>query len=431
MTYNDSTNDPNIQYTPTKRTVLAGATMMGWSNSTDGGNTWTYGGKVATNQDWVILWGDPAITTVFNNQNYVFISNLAVPKSKYPNGGVVSEGGNNGFYAAIGGACIARSTNGGKAFALYQCVNDQFHFYDGGSMAASPDGEVFAGFVDATDDEIHVWRSPSVSGSFSKLPEPFPTGWAMASHPRLRYDFATSSLYVAAIRSGGGSAGNLYLNRYRNGGWGTPVAASNPVLIYPTIQLSDRLLRTGPQFAFDVGAASQNGNDRIRFLYTRKDSRTGRLYIAGSRCADDLSRCWDTPGWATGADSDVWHNGDTFSPNVRAFPGFFGIEPAWRANYMTRDDAPSGNVVRLRQGNLVVLPNGSRIFVSFPLTDSQVVCSDNRGYWGDYDDLQLSGFTESASAKFLRAYSSSFNGCTERTTYTAKEVHAGAAVSPE
>jgi hypothetical protein len=203
------------------------------------------------------------------------------------------------------------------------------------------------------------------------------------------------------------------------------------VLIYPTLQLSDRLLRTGPQFAFDVGAASQNGNDRIRFLYTRKDSRTGRLYIAGSRCADDLSGCWDAPGWATGADADVWHKGDTFSPNLRAFPGFFGIEPVWRANYMTRDDAPSGNVVRLRQGNLVVLPNGSRIFVSFELTDSQVVCSDTRGYWGDYDDLQLSGFTQSLSAKFLRAYSNSSQGCTERTTYTAKEVHAGAAVSPE
>jgi hypothetical protein len=185
--------------------------MMGWSNSTDGGNTWTYGGNVATNPDWVILWGDPAITTVFNNQNYVFISNLAVPQSKYPNGGVVSQGGANGFYSALGGACIARSTNGGMTFALYQCVNDQFHFYDGGSMAASPDGEVFAGFVDATDDEIHVWRSPSVNGSFSKLPEPFPTNWTMASHPRLRYDSATSSLYVTAI-AGGGSAGNLYLN---------------------------------------------------------------------------------------------------------------------------------------------------------------------------------------------------------------------------
>jgi hypothetical protein len=430
VTYNDGTQSPYIQYTPTKRTVLAGASMMGWSNSTDGGNTWTYGGKVATNADWVILWGDPAITTVFNNQNYVFLSNLAVHKSKYPDGGVISEGGGNGFYAAISGACIARSTNGGKTFALYQCVDDQHHFYDGGSMAASADGEVFAGFVDATDDQIDVWRSPSVSGNFSKLPQPFPAGWVMASHPRLRYDGVTNALYVAAIRAGG-STGNLYLNRYKSGAWGTPVAASDPVLIYPTINLSDRTLRTGPQFAFDVGTASQNGNDRIRFLYTRRDSKTSRLYVAGSRCADDLSGCWDATGWATGADSDVWHKGDTFSPNVRAFPGFIGIEPQWRANYMTRDDAPNGNKVRLRHGNLFVLPNGSRIFISFELTDAQVVCSDNRGYWGDYDDLQFAGLTESASAKFLRAYTNSFNGCTDRTTYTAKEVHTGAAVSPE
>lgn len=430
VTYNDGTQDPNIQYTTTKRTVLAGASMMGWSNSTDGGNTWTYGGKVATNQDWVILWGDPAITTVFNAQNYVFLSNLAVPKSKYPSGGVISEGGSNGFYSAIGGACIARSENGGKTFALYQCVNDQFHFYDGGSMASSPEGEVFAGFMDVGDDEIDVWRSPSVNGNFSLLPGPFPADWGMGSHPRLRYDSATSSLYVAAIR-GAGSSGNVYLNRYRNGAWGTPVAASNSVLIYPTLQLSDRLLRTGPQFSFDVGTASQNGNDRIRLLYTRRDPKTDRLYVAGSLCAEDLSNCWDAPGWATGADSDVWHQGDTFSPNVRAFPGFLGIEPVWRANYMTRDDAPSGNLVRLRQGNLVVLPIGSRIFLTFDLTDSQVVCSDTRGYWGDYDDLQLTGFTELSAAKFLRAYSNSFSGCTERTTYTEKDLHTGAAVSPE
>lgn len=429
VTYNDGTKDPKIQYTPTKRTVLAGASLMGSSYSTNDGSSWTYAGKVQPNAEWPILWGDPAITTVFNDQRYVFLSNLAVPQAKYPTGGVVSEGGYNGFYSAIGGACIARSTNAGQSFAVYQCVSNANHFYDGGSMAASNEGVVYASFVDVTESQIDVWRAPNVNGAFERIARPF-AGMTMYSHPRLRYDAATRSLYAAAVRLDAGESGTVFINRLQSGGWGQPVPAGAGVRIYPTISLSDRTLRTGPQFAFDVGAPSQNQNDDLRLLYTKRDSRTGRLYLAGTMCTRDLV-CKDAPGWATGAEGDP-PQGDTFNPNVRAFPGFFGLEPAWRANYISRRHDPSGNTVKLKQGNLIVLTTGARVFLSFDLSLSQTVCSDTRGYWGDYDDLQLVGFSSSTTtARFMRAFTDSFGGCTERTTYESKEVHAGTATYPE
>jgi hypothetical protein len=434
VTYNDGSKDQHIQYAATKRTVLAGASLMGFSYSTDGGSSWTYGGKVKPLDDWPILWGDPAATSPFNHQNFVFISNLAVPKAKYPQGGVVSQGGSNGFYAAIGGACIARSTDGGRTFKVFQCVTNQSHFYDGGSMAASPNGRVWAAYVDVNLDQIDVWQSLRLGTPFSLLPNPFP-GKLMVTHPRLRFDAGTGFLYVAAR----GADGSVYLNRFNGLSWQLPKAATFSTEIYPTIQMSDRRLRAGPQFAFDVGAASQFergddtivAEDNVRILYTRRDPQTGRLYIAGSFCRLDLSACFDAPEWATGTEGSLWHRGDTFNPNVRAFPGFIGISPAWRANYTTRDPDPAGNEVSLQQGSLAMLPNGARVFLSFPLTDPQVVCSDTRGYWGDYDDLQLAGVTEALVPRFVRAFTDSFDGCPERTTYEAREVHTGAAVSPE
>jgi hypothetical protein len=434
VTYNDGSPDPHIHYTATKRTVLAGASLMGFSYSTDGGSSWTYGGKVKPLDEWPILWGDPAATTPFNHQSFVFISNLAVPLAKYPDGGVVSEGGSNGFYAAIGGACIARSTDGGKTFKVYQCVTNQSHFYDGGTMTASPNGAVWAAYVDVNASKVDVWWSRALGVPFTLMPDPF-AGKLIVSHPRLRFDASSGYLYAAARASDGA----VYLNRWNGLSWQLPKHASKSSELYPTLQLSDRTLRAGPQFAFDVGAASQferDGDtvvaeDHVRLLYTRRDTRSGRLYLAGAFCRLDLSQCWDAPEWATGTEESLWHSGDTFNPNLRAFPGFIGISPAWRANYTTRDDDPSGNKVSLRQGGLSMLPNGARVFLSFPLTDPQVVCSDTRGYWGDYDDLQFSGVTESLVPRFIRAFTDSFKGCPERTTYEAREVHTGAAVSPE
>ena len=85
LTYNDETGtESTIQYTPTTRKVLPGASLMGWSYSLDFGKTWKYGGKVSPPKGWAALWGDPAMTTSQAAYRYVFISNLAIPDSKMP-----------------------------------------------------------------------------------------------------------------------------------------------------------------------------------------------------------------------------------------------------------------------------------------------------------------------------------------------------------
>src|SRR5258708_12446067 len=100
VTYNDGTgNTGKIVYTPTQRTVFSGASLMGWSYSTDNGGHWTYGGKVTPGSDWPILWGDPAITASKTNQAIVFLSNLAAPASTYPGPrGIAPTKPPNGFY---------------------------------------------------------------------------------------------------------------------------------------------------------------------------------------------------------------------------------------------------------------------------------------------------------------------------------------------
>jgi hypothetical protein len=422
VTYNDDTDaNKKIAYTAATRTVMPGATMLGWSYSTDSGKTWTYGGTVAPPANWAALWGDPAITSDFSDQRYVFISSLAIPSSKMPAGGI--SGPVNDY---IGGACIAISSDGGKSFKIDQCLSDNSDFYDGGSMVAagSPtDRRVFASFIDWDTAKIDVWSSPTDTGTFTQMANPFP-GMKMASHPRLRFDRDTDTLYAGAINDGDG---RVYLNRYTSS-WGKPVVASLPTAGNPTITLSDRTLRTAYQFSYDVGTPSANGNDAVRMLYTVRDPDSSKLYVRGSYCTLDLTVCKDAPEWGT-TPGNFNLKGQQFNPKVRAFTGFFGIAPEWKAAYESTDDDPNGNKVSFKEGNLVVLPNGARLFLPFDLVKSQLVCPDNRGYWGDYDELQFAGFDKDSTVpRFILPHSDSTTGCPTRWEYTSNHLHVSAAV---
>ncbi len=131
-----------------------------------------------------MLWGDPAMTTSGTSYSVVFMSNLAIPNTKFPVGALMDqwlrEVTGSGKTSYIGGACIVKSKDGGKTFAHFQCVQNTDpvadvsdstlgHFYDGGSMASTPAGEVFAAFVDVatarlTCGGVQMETSPS-SGS--------------------------------------------------------------------------------------------------------------------------------------------------------------------------------------------------------------------------------------------------------------------------
>jgi hypothetical protein len=422
ITYNDgSDTGHHVSYTPMTRRVSRATTMLGWSYSTDGGSTWRHPPELAPPPGWAVLWGDPSITRDATDQRHVFIANVAIPDSKMPSSGFI-DGPLGGY---IGGACIARSDDGGVSFASHQCLSSHGDFYDGSSMAAGGsalfDRGVYAAFSDLNSKEVVVWRSPTETGTFTQLPNPFP-GMEVGSHPLLRDD--GQSLYVGALSN---SDGRLYLNRYSGGSWGRAIVASLPVAAYVgELPLADRKLRFSHSFSFDVGASSQEGDDGVRVLYTERDPNTQRYYVRGTRCRVDLLKCTDTPGWGT-TPGNFRLRGQQFSPNVRAFPGFFGLAPVWKATYLSTDDDPNGNSVSVKEGNLVITSNGTPLFIPFNLVDSLLVCPDLRDYWGDYQDLGFAGFgKDSTTARFVYAHTDSSSGCLTRWEYTSNRVHVSA-----
>jgi hypothetical protein len=433
VAYNDETDSAGtIVYTETGRTILKGASLMGWSYSTDRGVSWTYGGKVSPPQGWAVLWGDPALATSRAHYYNVFLANLAIPTAKMPANGIqgyVYYG--SGSY--IGGACIAKSNDGGRSFANWQCVSnttktseadsEKGHFYDGATIVSSGKGEIFAAFNDVFGGKIDVWRSPDANGTMQMLPNPFP-GYDMQTHPRLRAPLFGSDVYVAAQASNGA----VYINRWADGAWGQPRQASEPGVVYPEIVLSSTLsVRTGPQFSFDIGAASDGGGDAIRVLVTRRDKESGRLYVQGSFCPLNLgSNCQLAKEWGT-TPGNLNTPGDQFNPNVAAWPGFIGLAPVWKGSYLDRSGSPA-NTLSLKQGNLAYLPNGTRIYVPFTAIGAMTPCPDKRGYWGDYNDLLFIGFPkDSTSAEFLATATDSSLGCPVRWEFFSRHQHVQAA----
>ena len=434
VSYNDETNEgQSITYAQFDRTVTAGASLMGWSYSDDGGNNWTYGGKVSPPKGWSVLWGDPALTTSGASYQTVFLSNLAVPSSKMPAGGIhgyLYYGDGRSSY--IGGACIAKSTDGGATFKNYQCVSNttnvpgvpdtpQGHFYDGGSMASNSKGEIYAAYVDVATGLIDVYRSPSANGSFQILPTPFPNFYAV-SHAKLRAA-RDGTIYVAAQISSNNTT-FIFMNRLVNGAWGTPVPVSDAAELYPaidfgtTVQGSELTLRTGPQFGFDVGAASEGGNDAVRMLYTRRDDK-GHLFLDASACNDTLTSCNRVPGWRFQGGGPNNTAVDAYNPDVVAWPGFIGLPPTWQASWAYHYG--NANFINVSRATLGYVNNNAFIF-PVDILQNTPVCSDTRGYWGDYDSMIQTGWTGTSSL-WMRFTTDSSAGCTQRWEYVGKTQH--------
>jgi hypothetical protein len=436
-TYNDDTDDGKITYTANDRVVFRGASLLGWSYSLDRGQTWTYGGKVNPPAGIAALWGDPAIVVSRSNSSRVYITTLSIEDSKIPltgHHGWLDEG-------TITGACVARSDDGGIHFAVQSCFSESKHFYDGSALAAGFGGDhrIFAAFRDTVNSHIDVWVSPDGLAPFVKIADPFP-GMEMVSHPRLAYDQVTGALLVAAIATGDQV---IYMNRLVGSTWQVPVRASFPTTRID-VPVGTQTIRMAYGFSFDVGSPSQTelddggtrvGDDAIRMLYTTRDAETKRIYVRGSSCRADLSRCVDVPQWGT-TPGNLHTPRNQWNPTVKAWIGFIGLPPEWKATYQTTDDDP--NAVSIKQGNLAVLPNGTPIFLPFDLVAPRPICPDFRygspgnaksGYWGDYDEMTFAGFSrDSTSPEFLLTFSDSSKGCVSQSEFTSNHLHVSSVV---
>jgi len=428
VAFNDmSGNEGRLILGDNSRMVLKGTSLMGWSYSEDTGRTWTYGGKVAPPPGWSVLWGDPAATTSRVNNAVAFIANLAVPDAKFPPAGITGS-----LAAYVGGACIARSLDGGKTFANYQCVTSNRHFYDGASMAATPCGEIFAAFLDVDTTEIRVWRARDHNAAFELVGNPFPD-LIVATHPRLRA--SNDGWLYAATNVNTQSGSFVYMNRYRNGQWATPVRASETTVGYPTVNLGTSVLgspltiRTGPQFSFDIGAASVGGNDAIRLLYTRWDTPSQRLYVEGAACAADLTNCHPVPQWRSGPSAPGATPQDVFNPSVAAWPGTMSRPPIWTSSFYVRYglNVTTVGLSRMYLGYV----NGVPLGIPVSLAQGITVCSDRRGYWGDYDDMLHVGF-DRATPVFVRFTSSDHGkGCSNRWGFVGQHQHVQSVREPQ
>jgi hypothetical protein len=434
-TYNDGSNQSAVQYTATTRRASKGATHLGWSHSADYGTTWIYGGRVTPNDQWPILWGDPGIANSVRDQRYVFIVSLAVPKSKLDlaPGGVIDGPANN----YIGGACIARSTDAGKTFALWQCLqtteaDSTGDFYDGGNMASDADGRIYAGWVNVDRNTVHIWRAADENSQFTKLPNPF-AGQLMSSHPRLRVNLDTKELYVMAMNY----SGELLIASWNGSGWSPTWHTGMYAAAYPCLAgngapcvSSDTVLRTGPQFSFDIGSFGK-GNDHIRMMFTRRSALNSRLYIAGAGCTLSPRQCYYIAEWGTG-EGNAEKVESSFNPLVRAYRSADmaaqGEPSLWMGSHSTY--SPRTGRVSFGMGGLGIYQdqNGQTHYIHltiYSLSD-RILCADLRGYWGDYDDLQSLGPVPGRqSIGFARTYTDSQLGCSYRWQYTSSQVHVG------
>ena len=107
-----------------------------------------------------------------------------------------------------------------------------------------------------------------------------------------------------------------------------------------------------------------------------------------------------------------------------AWPGFFGLPPTWQGSFIERYGA-SVTTVNLTRVTLAYV-NGNQFTIPVDFAKNLPVCSDTRGYWGDYDGMILTGF-QGSSYLFTRFYTDSSAGCPLRWTFTAQQQHVGAA----
>jgi hypothetical protein len=372
--------------------VTRGASIMGWSWSAGSGINDAFAppqrlappvaascASQLFNPDpcWPVLWGDPGLGQV-TGTNQVFMTNLAVPNRQVPASGVLT--GSIG-----GGACIARSVDGGQTFTIssLDCVHDAaYSRYDGSDVTGTvAGGPVFAAFRNSPNNTIDVYRAPTPTSRFVRLPNPFP-GLVMNDHPRMRAMGGTLLLMAAD------ASGTLWLQAYSGGGWGT-ISPNWPKRIatdygfgrsgYTTVGLVT--LRIGAQY--DLAGTGRFGADPlVVVLYGAQTS--GRSFLKEADCHPFSSL------------QDACSPGATIDPGVNAFhpalavanitiPGSGGaFSQVWQAAWSQQDGTASapGSQIAVYSG---LLGTGAPALAGQRETGFESPCTLPGNYWGDYN----------------------------------------------
>jgi hypothetical protein len=422
LTTGMNADDPSpnkIIYSDGTRTVNRGASNTAFSTYNWNNRVVASQGQMRAPTGWAVLWGDTSVARSKTNTSMVYLASLAIPNAKFPPppngfpdgkivGGMESKSapcpGSDGFGAYLGGACISRSNNDGQTWstAAPDCLQNTSNcskgdFYDGSDMTTSPEGRVYAAFNNINRGGIDVWMATSATGTFGRLPY---DGGLANLHPRLKY--GPDGLYLLYE-----SFSSLTLARYNGGssftGSWTSITVPGSSGINegtnPKIQLSDRAIRLGPEYDFDIGI-NDTGANEIRIAFVLRTTG-GKHYIKAVKCTTGTISCSAPAAWSTAGT-----NGDQWGPAIAYGFNFMTGKPTWEISYYSRQRAITGNTVELWVADI---SSGSNI-TTVNLEGAQVACPDLRGndsvhdagYWGDYDRMGATigmlwrGFTDSS-----------------------------------
>jgi hypothetical protein len=158
-------------------------------------------------------------------------------------------------------------------------------------------------------------------------------------------------------------------------------------------------------------------------MYTYQASDL-RYHLQGVVC-NLAFHCSLENGWNT----DPSLAGSQFNPKMRKSPQIFDssgsliTDEEWKVSLYAEDGTRS-NAISVREGNLAVLSAG-RVFANDQMLTGDTVCPDNRGYWGDYDEVQFMRADSSTNfiPQFIVTGSDSSDGTCPAKNYNSTPIH--------
>jgi hypothetical protein len=434
----------------------------------------------------------------------VFVSNLNNSPSPVVLG-PVTEDPRTDTVSPLGGGCVARSTDGGQTFSIVGCMRDTSavaspvltphiasslafgHAVDGSAMAVTqnPNGgfSAFAAFIDTDINREAVYMMPDITsnnanpfqkdntvmGNVGAMPDD--SVGEIETHVRLLASgtdlWKMSAMFRDSATSNGLSAitflsqdsttavvpAHLKLNlRNRNGG---PIGLASDAVIGESVDLgpdangTEITLRTGPQFAFDVGVNEKMAPE-LRFVYMAADvpdqlpgapfqNHATSFHLQGGFCSlqdPQNPKCQIVAQWVTPS----FPNAMVLFPAMKFAMPSGSSTPVWKVTFQGRNPQNLAQWA-IFQADLVepgLVPTSPTFsnagLALLQLTPFQTPCPDVRGasivpqsfgpnlgaaYWGDYDFMTF----DVTSGNFVRSFTDSTLGCDSRLPLTSHNVH--------